>query len=58
MKNGIVWIQILKIQKKVRNMAFSEPLVLGIKLEDPEMADECLIILFTGWLLIQYWKTG
>ena len=34
--------------KKVRNMAFSEPLVLGIKLEDPEMADECLIILFTG----------
>ena len=26
--------------KKVRNMAFSEPLVFGIKLEDPEMADE------------------
>ena len=26
--------------KKVRNVAFSEPLVSGIKLEDPEMADE------------------
>merc|ERR1740122_159763 len=26
--------------KKARNVAFSEPLVSGIKLEDPEMADE------------------
>jgi hypothetical protein len=26
--------------EKVRNVAFSEPLVSGIKLEDPEMADE------------------
>jgi hypothetical protein len=29
-----------QISKKVRNVAFSEPLVSKIKLEDPEMADE------------------
>ena len=30
----------LQNSKKVRNVAFSETLVSGIKLEDPEMADE------------------
>ena len=61
MRNGIFWIQILIISnpdsensKKARNVAFSEPLVSGIKLEDPEMADELMVARVGEYNFVQH----
>jgi hypothetical protein len=40
--------------KKVRNVAFSEPLVSGIKLEDPEMADELRVARVGKYNFVQH----
>ena len=40
--------------KKVRNVAFSEPLVSGIKLEDPEMADELRVARVGEYNFVQH----
>ena len=44
--------------KKVRNVAFSEPLVSGIKLEDPEMADELRVARVGKYNFVQRTSNG